>query len=125
MKSIIFVKQITTKQITMNTSNIANRNTIASFFGLDELNTHNVLMNLNFGFFSAHFGADADSKWIEAHPYFYPNNVSRNFSSFSLDFVQKHIDLFLNKRFYTKSGWEFNEKTNKMEFTYKSGYINR
>jgi hypothetical protein len=110
----------------MNASNnIADRNTIASFFGFDELDTHNVLKNCNFGFFRTHFGDDAEKKWSEAHPFFYPGDVYRDFTSFDLDFVKNHIDLFLNKRFYTQSGWEFNEKTNKMEFTYKSGYINR
>ena len=110
---------------TQNTNKIADRESIETFFGLNELDAHNILMNLNFGFFATHFGVDADAKWIDAHPFFYPGNVYRDFSSFSLDFINKHFELFLNKQFFTSGGWELNPQTNRVEYVYHSGYINR
>lgn len=110
----------------MNASNkIANRESIKSFFGLNELDAHNILMNLNFGFFTTHFGIDADKKWNDAHPFFYPGNVYRDMTSISLDFISEHFDLFLNQKFYTAGGWEYNSQTNRVEYVYKSGYIVR
>ena len=108
----------------MTTSNnIANRNTISTFFGIDELTTQRIMTNLSFGFFTSQFGTEADAKWNEAHPFMYPNNINRDFTSISLEFVAKHFELFSKKQFFTKSGWKFNQETNKMEFAYESGYI--
>lgn len=110
----------------MNASNkIADRESIKSFFGLNELDAHNILRNLCFGFFKDHFGSDADAKWIDAHPFFCPGNVYRDFSSFSLDFINQHFDLFLNKQFFTSGGWELNPQSNRVEYVYKSGYVDR
>lgn len=109
----------------MNTNNkIANRSTIAEFFGTDELTTHRILMNLNFGFFKSHFGTDADMMWEAAHPFFYSNGIYRDYTSISLDFIANHFQLFSGKQFFTSAGWEYNEKINKMEYRYKSGYTN-
>ena len=108
----------------MTTSNkIANRNTISTFFGIDELTTQRIMTNLSFGFFSSQFGIEADAKWNEAHPFMYANNINRDYTSISLDFVAKHFELFSKKQFFTKSGWKFNQETNKMDFAYESGYI--
>lgn len=108
---------------TPQTNSVANRKSIAAFFGTDELTTHRILMNLCFGFFRSHFGADADAKWDEAHPFTYPNNPSKDYSSISLQFIAQHFELFSKKQFITGSGWVHNEKTNRMEFTYTTGYV--
>jgi hypothetical protein len=57
----------------METNNkIATRQTIADYFGTDDLTTHRILMNTNWGFFFfvTHFGDDAQKMWDEAHPFF-------------------------------------------------------
>lgn len=102
---------------------IANRKSIAAFFGTDELTTHRILSNLCFGFFRSHFGADADAKWHEAHPFTYPNNASKDYTSISLEFIARNFELFARKQFVTGSGWQHNEKTNRMEYTYTTGYV--
>lgn len=108
----------------MNTTNqIATRKSIAVYFKTDELTTHRILMNLNYGFFKSHFGNDADSKWNEAHPFYYPNNIYRDFTSISLAFIAKYFDLFSTKQFYTTAGWKYNETTNRMDYSYDSGYV--
>ena len=59
---ICIVKQL--KQNKMTTNNkIANRQTIADYFGTDDLTTHRILMNTNWGFFVNHFGNDAQKMW--------------------------------------------------------------
>lgn len=118
-----------TKKNTMQTINgtqsngIANRKSIAEFFGTDELTTHRILQNLCYGFFISHFGSDADAKWEDAHPFTYPNNTAKDYTSISLDFIAKHFELFARKQFVTGSGWQHNEKTNRMEYTYTTGYV--
>jgi len=107
----------------MNTNNkIANRQTIADYFRTDDLTTHRILMNTNWGFFVSHFGDDAQKMWDDAHPFLYPAHPSKDYTSFSIDFIEKHFNLFAKNQFWTSAGWEFNPKINKMDWTYKSGY---
>lgn len=78
----------------MTTNNkIANRKTIAHQFQTDELTTHRILMNLNFGFFITHFGDDAKAMWKEAHPFLYPSGL-QDYTSFSLNFLERYFNLF-------------------------------
>lgn len=102
---------------------IANRQTIDDRFSTDSLTTHRILMNLNWGFFVAHFGKDAQKKWDDAHPFLYPSHPSKDYTAFSINFIEKHFSLFSKNQFFTNSGWEFNPKINKMEWTYKTGYV--
>lgn len=101
----------------MTNNKIANRQTIADYFGTDQNTTHNILMNINWGFFRNHFGDDAEKMWTEAR--------SLTNWSISIDFIEKHFDLFANNQFYTSAGWVMNPQTNKIEWTYKSGYIKK
>ena len=79
-------------------------------------------MNINWGFFITHFGNDAQKMWDDAHPFLYPENQFKDYSSFSIDFIEKHFDLFSKNQFFTSAGWEFDDKIKKMVWTYKSGY---
>jgi len=101
---------------------IATRPNIADYFNTDELTTHRILMNLNYGFFVSHFGDEAKKMWDEAHPFFYSAHPSKDYTSLSIDFIEKHFDLFSKKQFWTSAGWEINPKTNKTEWTIKKGY---
>ena len=106
-----------------NTENkIANRKTIRDYFGTDELTTHRILTNTNWGFFVTHFGDRAEKMWEEAHPFLNSAHPSKNYTLFSIDFIEKYFNLFANNQFFTSAGWEYNSKTNKTEWTYKSGY---
>ena len=103
---------------------IANRKNIADYFKTDELTTHRILMNTNWGFFVSHFGSDANKMWEEAHPFFYPSGISKDYTSMSIDFIADHFELFASKQFFAVAGWEHNPEINKMEWRYKSGYKN-
>ena len=105
-----------------NTDKIANRQTIANTFNTDELTTHRICMNTNWGFFVHQFGDDAQKMWDEAHPFTYPEHPSKDYTAFSLDFIAKHFELFSTSQFWTSANWEYNPNINKMEWTYKSGY---
>lgn len=107
---------------TTDNKKIANRETIADYFGTDEAVTHRILMNTNWGFFVSHFGDNAQQMWEEAHPFIYAAHPSKDYSAFSIDFIEKHFDLFSKKQFWTSAGWVHNPKIDKMEWTYKSGY---
>ena len=108
----------------MKTNNkIANRQTISDYFGTDDLTTHRILMNINWGFFTTHFGNDAQKMWEDAHPFLYPENQFKDYSSFSIDFIEKHFDLFSKNQFFTSAGWEFDPKIKKYVWTYNSGYV--
>ena len=107
----------------MKNNKIATRTTIADFFKTDDLTTHRILMNLNWGFFATHFKDDANKMWDEAHPFLYPAHPSKDYTSISLDFIALHFDLFSKKQFVTSAGWEFNPQINKMEWTYNNYYI--
>ena len=107
----------------MTTNNrIANRQTISDYFGTDDLTTHRILMNISWGFFTTHFGNDAQKMWDDAHPFLYPEHPSKDYTSFSVEFIEKHFDLFSKKQFFTSAGWEFDDKIKKYVWTYKSGY---
>jgi len=107
----------------MNNNKVATRQTISDFFNTDSLTTHRILMNLNWGFFRTHFKNEADKLWDEAHPFLYPSHNSKDYTSLSIDFIQKYFDLFAGKQFVTSAGWEFSEITKKYEWEYKSYYI--
>lgn len=107
----------------VESNKIADRQSIAAFFGTDASTTHRILSNLSFGFFRYHFGTDADAKWNEAHPFTYHNSCEKNYFLISLDFIADHFELFAKKQFKTGSQWQHNEKTNRMEFTYTTGYV--
>jgi hypothetical protein len=118
---------ITTTKNTNNMTNnkIANRKNIANYFGTDQNTTHRILMNTNYGFFRNQFGDDAEKMWSEAHPFLHSAYPSIDYTSMSIDFIEKHFDLFANNQFYTSGGWEMNTQTNKIEWTYKTGYIKK
>ena len=101
---------------------IANRQTIRDYFGTDDLTTHRILMNCNWGFFATHFGDDAEKMWDDAHPFLYSSYPSKDYTSISIDFIEKYFDLFSKNQFWTTAGWKFNPKTNKVEWIYDSGY---
>lgn len=106
----------------MKNNKIATRQTISQFFKTDEVTTHRILMNTNWGFFVTHFGEKAQEMWDEAHPFLYQAHPSTDYTSFSIDFIQKHFELFARNQFWTNAGWQVNSKTNKTEWTYTSGY---
>lgn len=106
----------------MTNNKIATRGNIAAYFATDEETTHRILMNTNWGFFVTHFGSDAQNMWDEAHPFQYPAHPSKDYTSFSIDFIEKYFTLFANNQFWAAAGWEFNPKTNKMDWVYTSGY---
>ena len=108
----------------MNIQNkIADRVTIQQYFGTDHATTDRILQNTNWGFFTAHFGDQAKQMWDEAHPFYHEHCDSRNYYLFSIDFIEKYFDLFSSYQFYTTAGWgDFNPKTGRVEWVYKSGY---
>ena len=106
---------------------VANRPSIAERFGTDGLVTHRILQNINYNFIKENIanndGDLADQLWKDSHPFKCSAHFSRDFSSFDLDFIEKYFDVFATTQFWTSAGWELNEKTNRMEWTYKSGYV--
>ena len=107
----------------MNSINkIATRSTIANHFGTGSDVTHRILDNLKWSFFRTHFGDDATAMWEEAHPFNYEGSTFKNYTAFSIDFIQKHLDLFAGTKFQTSAGWKLNKETGKSEWVYRSGY---
>jgi hypothetical protein len=102
---------------------VATRPSIAEYFGTDELTTHRILMNLDWGFFAANFGDAAKEKWDEAHPFLCSAHPSKDYHSLSLKFIEQHFELFSTMQFTTSAGWEYNEKTGKMDWVYNSRYV--
>lgn len=102
-------------------TNIATRPNIALAFNTDELTTHRILMNLNWGFFQTHFGENAQMMWEAAHPFLYPSG-HKNFTEIDIQFIRSNFELFASYQFTTSAGWELNEKTRKCDWVYHSYY---
>ena len=101
---------------------VATKQSVADYFKTDDLTTHRIISNTSWGFFLTHFKDNAQEMWEEAHPFLYPAHPSKDYTSFSINFIEKHFEIFSKQQFWTSAGWEFNPTINKMEWTYKSGY---
>lgn len=95
---------------------------ISKYFNTDELTTHRIAQNLCFGFFIEHFGEDSEKAWKEAHPFKCVSCDLIDYRKVDLSFIKKHFELFAGLQLTTFSGWEWNEKTNRPEWTYRTFY---
>jgi hypothetical protein len=68
----------------------ATRENISQTFATNDADTHRILQNCNFGFFSAHF-TSSEQAWREAHTH--KNDVLFH-KGVSIEFIKKHLSTF-------------------------------
>lgn len=68
----------------------ATRNTIAQQLNTNDSDTHRILQNCNFGFFSTHF-TSPEQAWREAHTH---KNEVLFHKGVSIEFIKKHLSTF-------------------------------